>query len=166
MEGKMNTSLIQKGPIRLVGMLITGKPEEIVLQMNAIWMEQFMPHAEQIRPFSVDNAFYGAWIFIDENTTAYLAGMAVEDLPVVPAGLVEKELPAAQYAVFDCTVQTIGQTLDWAYHQWLPGSPFEYDISASDFEYYPPSRQTGDELAQIYIPVRQKQFPPPSINVN
>jgi predicted transcriptional regulator YdeE len=162
----MNTSLVERGPIRLVGLLVTGKPEEIVPQMQGIWMEQFLPHAEQLRPFSVDNAFYGAWIWIDEQTTAYMAGMAVENLPGVPDGLSEKELPAARYAVFDCTVGSIGQAYDWAYHQWLPGSPFEYDVSASDFEYYPPSGEGGDDLAQVYIPVREKQALPPAISMN
>jgi predicted transcriptional regulator YdeE len=162
----VDTSLVEKGPIHLVGTMVTGKPEDIVPQMNDIWMNQFIPHAEQLRPFSLDDAFYGAWIWVDENTTAYLAGMAVEALPEIPQGLMEKVLPAAKYAVFDCTVSTIGQTYDQAYREWLPNSPYEYDITASDFEYYPPSTESGDRLAQIFIPIREKQPLSPMTNLN
>ncbi len=106
----MEPRFVEKEPIRLVGIANFGKPEEIVPKLNDIWMNQFMKYDEQLKPYSVDKAYYGAWIGDPDGNATYVAGMMVENMAEVPAGLGVRTLPAARYAVFPCTVSTIGKT--------------------------------------------------------
>jgi predicted transcriptional regulator YdeE len=66
-------------------------------------------------------------------------------------------VPAAHYAVFDCELSTIGPTWQAAYGQWLPGSAYELDTAAVDFEFYPPHSGEGEMKVEIYIPVKAKE---------
>ncbi len=153
----MNVRFEEKGPIRLVGIVTHGKPEEITPHITDIWMNQFMKFDEQLRPYSVDKAYYGAWIGTPDGSADYMAGMAVENLPEIPEGLGERILPAAKYAVFDCTVATIGDTYGQVYGEWLPASAYEYDMMAADFEFYPPNTENNASPTAVYIPIKEKQ---------
>jgi predicted transcriptional regulator YdeE len=156
-ESQMEPKFVEKGPIRLVGVIAFGKPETITPRLNDIWMNQFMKFDDQLKPYSIDKAYYGAWIGDPEGNSTYFAGMAVENLPEIPRGLEERILPAATYAVFDCTVGTFGDAYGEVYGSWLPQSAYEYDIMAADFEFYPPDTATNQSPAQIFIPVKLKQ---------
>jgi predicted transcriptional regulator YdeE len=153
----MEPRFVERYPIRLIGILTAGKPEEIVPHLNEIWMDRFMKYDELLKPYSSDKAYYGAWTWtVPGVQQAYMAGMAVEGLAQIPDGLEEIILPAARYAVFDATVSTFGVVYDEIYNQWLPSSPYEYDIMAADFEYYPPNTENGDSPTQIYIPIKTR----------
>jgi AraC family transcriptional regulator len=153
----MEPKFVEKGPIRLIGIVKTGKLDDIVPNLNDIWMNQFMNYEPQVKPFSIDQAYYGAWIGHPDGSCTYVAGMAVAEMAEIPGGLAERVLPAAQYVVFDCTVKTIGQTYDEVYGRWLPASTYEYDLMANDFEFYPADTETNESPAQVYVPVRLKQ---------
>ena len=153
----MEPKFIDKDPIRLVGVIAFGKPETITPLLNDIWMNQFMKYDDQLKPYSVDKAYYGAWIGEPDGNATYVAGMAVENLPEIPQGLGERVLPAATYAVFDCTVGSIGDAYGEIYGTWLPASAYEYDPAASDFEFYPPDTQNSGSPTQVFIPVREKK---------
>jgi predicted transcriptional regulator YdeE len=156
-ESKMEPKFIEKDPIRLVGVTAFGKPETITPNLNDIWVNQFMKYDDLLKPFSTDKAYYGAWIGDPEGNATYIAGMAVANLPEIPEGLEERILPAATYAVFDCTVDTFGRTYGAIYGTWLPQSGYEYDMMASDFEFYPSDTATSDSPTQIFLPVKVKQ---------
>ncbi len=153
----MDIRFIEKGPIRVVGILTHGKIEDITPKISDIWMNQFMKYDEQLKPHSPDKAYYGVWFGNPGGSADYLVGMAVENLTEIPEELAERVLPAAKYAVFPCTVGTIGETYGQIYGQWLPASDYEYDIMAADFELYPPDTETNQSPAEVYIPVKEKQ---------
>ena len=150
----MEPEMIERGPIQIVGVLTRGKPEE--LDYSDIWANQYMPFDAQVKPFSPDGGYYGAW-FSEEGGSAYLAGMAVEAMPNTPAGLVARTLPAAKYAVFTCTMKTMSATYPYIFQQWLPASAYALDSDAADFEYYPPTSNSEDSPVRIYIPIKQKE---------
>lgn len=150
----MEPEMMERGPIQIVGILTRGKPEE--LNYPDIWANQYMKYDEQIKPFSPDKGYFGAWLG-EEGEPAYLAGMAVEGMTEIQEGLVLRTLPAAKYAVFTCTMATISAAYPFIYQQWLPTSPYELDVSASDFEYYPPNGDSPDAPVRIFIPVKQKE---------
>ncbi len=153
----MDVRFVEKGPIRVAGILTHGRPEEITPRITDIWMNEFMKYDEQLKPYSPDKAYFGAWFGYPDGSADYLVGMAVENLSEIPEGLVERVLPAAKYAVFACTVGTIGETYGQIYGQWLPASPYEYDTMAADFEFYPPDTETNQSPTEVYIPVKEKQ---------
>jgi predicted transcriptional regulator YdeE len=149
----MDVKFVEKGPIRLVGVVTHGKPDEITPQMMDIWGKRFMKHEAELKPYSADKAYYGAWIGSPDMSADYLAGMRVENLPEIPDGMEERVLPAAKYAIFPCTAATLGDTYGMIYGQWLPQSIYEFDSMAADFEYYLPD----SEAAEVYIPVKEKE---------
>ncbi len=153
----MEPRFVDKGSIRLVGILTAGKLDEIMPKITEIWMERFMKYDELLKSCSPDKAYYGVWTWkVMGEQMAYLAGMAVEGLAEIPQGLEEVVLPPTRYAVFDATVSTFGVVYDKIYTQWLPSSPYEYDYMSADFEYYPPDTKESDSPTQIYIPIKAK----------
>ena len=140
--------MIDKGPLIIVGVITYGHPDQ--LNYGAIWNEQFGPLEDEIKPFSLDQAFYGAWLFDPDGAQAYLAGMAVSGNSVVPEGCVMRELRGAKYVIFPCSISEITATYNEIYEHWLPESSYEFDTGASDFEFYPPQPGTP----AIFIPVK------------
>ena len=104
-----------------------------------------MPHHNRIQPLSTDKAYYGVWFETEEEGLMdHIAGMAVEETEGLPESFVAREVPAATYAVFECSVGTIGKTWDEIYRQWLPSSEYEADLECASFEYYPPDTSGND----------------------
>ena len=117
-----------------------------------------MSYHDQIQPLSVDQSYYGVYLGTDHaKPLDYLAGMAVEDVDAVPECLVVRELPAAQYAVFECMLKTLGPTYGTIWKEWLPSSPYELDVAAFGFDFYPPNTTSGDSPMHIYFPIKARQ---------
>jgi predicted transcriptional regulator YdeE len=121
----MEPKIVDRGAFTVMGVLAHGAPDK--MDFNDVWANRFMPHNDQVVPFSTDKAYYGLWFASDEKDGApdYVAGMAVENVSSVPEGLVLRQVPAARYAMFECTMKTIGETYGYAYQRWLPASPYE-----------------------------------------
>jgi len=81
--------------------------------------------------------------------------MAVKDVTATPKDLVLREIPAAQYAVFECHVHKIGETYQFIFREWLPNSHYAFSELAPAFEQYPPE---GDDESPvlIHIPIVDK----------
>jgi len=122
---------------------------------HTLWMERYMPHDEQVKPLSTDKAYYSVYFALDQQEYC-LDGMAVAADAVAPEGLVLRQVAAGRYAAFDCTVNTIGQTWQAIFDEWLPRSAFEIPPDASSFEYYAPNTETGDSPVMIYLPIKDK----------
>jgi predicted transcriptional regulator YdeE len=123
---------------------------------GAIW-KSFEARHEEIRSLSTDQAYYGVSFATEEDGIFdYVAGMVVADVGVVPEGLVVREVPAARCAVLECPLQSIGDTYRYAFAEWLPGSPYEFDSSAPAYERYSPEGDEGSPV-RIHIPIREKQ---------
>ena len=65
------------------------------------------------------------------------------------------EIPESKYAVFTCTLPTIGKAFDYAYKTWLPQSGYERTCG-SEFEFYDKDYNPEDENSEmyIYIPIK------------
>ncbi len=133
-----------------------------------MWMKKFMPVEVLVRQFSLDQACYGVFFHQDDPDSPpdYLAGMVVSlqecaclecEVEFQRANLTIRQVPAARYAVYECTFRDLGQASDFILGKWLPGSPWEYDFPLPGFEFYPPEAATSDSPVLIYIPVREKK---------
>lgn len=152
----MEPSFEFRSTVKIAGVLEHGNPKEI--DYGDVWMNRYMKFDEFLKPFSVDKAYYGVSFCVgNHGAVDYVAGMVVEGLETVPEGLVLREIPAARFAVFPCTVQTIGQTFNEIYGKWLPESAYEFDNASADFELYPPKTENNEDPVMIYLPVRTKQ---------
>ncbi len=121
---------------------------------KAIW-EQFMAREAEVTPHNSDGVYYGVFFPTgEEGLDDHLAGMAVTGVTEAPEGLVLREVPAGQEAVFPCTMDTIGATWASAF-EWLPANGQEYDHPLPCYERYVPSPQ-GPPTVTIHIPVRAR----------
>jgi AraC family transcriptional regulator len=149
----MKPDRIQLEPFRVMGIVARVKMGgESAEQFRAIWAEFESRHAE-IASYAADRCYYGVSLGPDEQGMIdYLAGMAVEGVVEAPEGLTAREISGADYAVFPCSLKTIGETYGSIFGEWLPESGFRPDPSAPSFEKYPPA---GDESSPvlIHIPV-------------
>jgi predicted transcriptional regulator YdeE len=126
---------------------------------EGVW-NRFMAFHNEISALSTDGAYYGVSFVPDDvqegEAMEYVAGMAVGELADVPEGLVLREVPSARCAVFACAVETIHQTYEHIFHQWLPESQCEADHPLPNYEHYPPATARPDSPVFIYIPIREK----------
>lgn len=86
----------------------------------------------------------------------YIAGAEVSAVEHVPAGMMAQRVPAQKYAVFDCTLPTIGQTYSFIMEQWQPASGYER-ADAPDFELYGEHWDDNDPMGSpmsIYWPIK------------
>ncbi len=166
----METKIVEKGPILLVGLSFFGDP----FQMSGAWTEEneigrlwtrlmnYLTHnSDRIRHVKSYETSYE--LHIEHEETALIGefevfvGIEVDKLEDVPVQLVVKILPPSRYAVFTITGQMIAS--DWSrmvYGEWLPESGHEA-IPGYSFQLYDQrfkGTQNLDESAlDVYIPI-------------
>ncbi len=148
---EMEPKIVSKVAFTAVGMLYHGKNENN--EIAQLWA-QFNPRIPEIQHI-VDGAFGVCGNTQENGEFDYMAGFAVSSTEAVPQGMQTWEVPAQKYAVFPCTLKTIGETYKYAFETWLPGSGYKY-TEGPDFEYYDEDfdpQQEGSVL-YIYVPIQ------------
>lgn len=150
----MEPKIVERDRFTVMGIQerFTPETEDFV----GIWKRYMVRHRE-IEALSDAKGWYGVCFAADaEDAMDYLAGMAVPECSQCPDGLVMREVPAARYAVFACTVATIHDAYEFIHGQWVAASPYTYDRPKPDFEEYAPGTDSGDSPVFIHIPIRGK----------
>ena len=148
--------IVSQEAFAVVGMLYHGKNENH--EIPAMW-GRLGPRMDEIRHRSDEEA-YGVCFAMDaDGAFDYVAGLAVSSSEDVPAGMVYREVPAGNYARFECSLPTIGQAYDYAFKTWLPASQEWEHVTHPDFELYPADYDPDDLASKMYIfvPLRKKQ---------
>ncbi len=86
----------------------------------------------------------------------YIAGAEVAHAGAVPEGMVARDVPAQKYAVFECTLPTLGETYKYIMEEWQPASGYER-ADAPDFEVYDDNWAMNDPAGSpmyVYWPIR------------
>lgn len=121
----------------------TGKVPQVCALMNS-------------EPLGLMGISVGDW-YGEENRFDYYA--AVASTQPVPEGMAEYQIPASQWAIFDCLgpMPTAVQELQRRIvSEWLPGSGYEYG-NAPDIELYDDGdNQAADYHCQVWLPIRKK----------
>jgi AraC family transcriptional regulator len=148
--------MADRAAFTVLGVTVRGNVMD--LDYVGIWEKQFMPRAAEILPLSTDQSYYGAYFGTDQDMIMdFIAGVEVAPGTAVPAGLVARELPAASYAVFACAMKDTMATWMAIMQEWMPTSGYEWDMSASPFEHYPPGFMgEPDEQFAIWVPVKKQ----------
>ena len=152
----MQPKIINRNSFQVMGTLTRITPEnENVETFGTIW-QQFEAHRHLNMPRSTDQKYYGISFNTGEKGVRdYLAAMAVKNVTATPKELVVREIPAAQYAVFECDVQKIGETYQFIFREWLPNSHYAFSELAPAFEEYP-SECDDETPVLIHIPIVDK----------
>jgi AraC family transcriptional regulator len=149
----MEHQIVSKSAFTVVGMKYRGKNEHD--EIPQLWV-QFVPRIQEIVDRNPDPATYGVMYDYDEATGDfdYVAALHVNSASDLPEGMVSVEIPEAQYAVFTCTLPTLGRTYRQI-HQWLDQSEHEH-AGTPEFEYYGESFDPENLESQmsVYIPIK------------
>jgi predicted transcriptional regulator YdeE/effector-binding domain-containing protein len=93
----------------------------------------------------------------NEKEPWYIAGFEVVEVADLPAGMMRMTVPAQKYAVFPCTLSTIGATYRYITEEWGPRTGHEH-AEAPDFELYEeepdPNEPPQDMKLSIYWPIK------------
>jgi AraC family transcriptional regulator len=95
----------------------------------------------------------------EDTPFTYLAGLEFPPELPTPDGLESREVPAADYAVFEHigALDTLSDTYDAIYSTWLPNSEYQRRDS-DDFELYDERFQygAGESVMEIWVPIIRK----------
>jgi len=135
---------------------IQERADPMQVDYGAFWA-RFKARAAEVQPLATEPAGYGVYFPTDEEGLVdVFGGMAVAGNVTAPAGLVLREVPAAEYAVFECTMREIGALWGAIFGEWLPTSGYEHDPSKPCFEHFRPGCHEGTVPVRIFLSVRKK----------
>jgi len=145
----MQPQIVSKSAFVVVGMKYRGKADGD--NLKNLW-NQFGPRMADIRDTVRPDVCYGVMGNYDEATGEfdYVAGCEVKNAAAVPAGMTRWDVSAQTYAVFACTLPTMGEAYNAAYQQWLPQSGYRH-ADGAEFELYDEKFNPQDPAATLYL---------------
>ena len=151
----MEPKIANLNQFKIIGIKKRFKSEK--QHYDNIWKE-FMNYYDKIKINSIDNAFYGINFAPDENDVQdYIAGIAVDNNFQNPIdALVEHIQPSSSYAIFECTVNNIGETYGMIFSKWINNGQYTVnDKKIPCYDYYPPNTKSAEDKVFLYIPIIQ-----------
>ncbi len=151
----MEPKFVTRPAFTIVGMAYCGKNENE--EIPQLWQE-FTPRGPEIRARRETGHAYGVIYGFDDESGVmdYLAGIEVAEAGDLPQGMIALDLPHKTYAVFECTLPTLMQTMGQIYGTWLPDSGYRR-AEGPEFEFYDerfdPARE--DSVNSVFIPVKK-----------
>jgi AraC family transcriptional regulator len=149
----MEPKIINRTAFTVVGMHVHGKNEQN--EIPRLW-QVLGPRVEEIKNMVPASPAYGISANMDTATGEfdYVAGFEVSSVEGIPEGMVSWTIPGGKYAVFTCTLPTLGDTFRHAYQTWMPqagyrpaGSP-EFEVYDEHFD-----PQVPESEFEVYIPI-------------
>ena len=124
-------------------------------QLPALW-QAFNPRRSEINAALDSPESFGITHNFDHATNEfdYFAAIAVSQKKNIPSGMELIELPAQDYAVFDCTLQSLMETIQAIHSDWLPNSKHQR-APGPEFELYDENwnPDEGAFAMSIWIPI-------------
>lgn len=149
----MEPKIVSRPAFTVAGMALRSTGQEG--EFGQLW-QRFMPRMHEIQQVVDPATSYGVMYNYDEATGRfdYLAGFEVASGAALPEGMTSADIPAQTYAIFTCTLPTIGQAYQHIYGTWLPQSGYQHAPSP-EFELYGADFNPNDPASemQIYIPI-------------
>lgn len=157
----MNVLITQRPALKCIGMQIeTSTAETAVPQL---W-ETFIARMHEIDEIAVPNCSLGICLRDsireddDETRFTFLAARVVKNFDILPPDMVSYEIPETLVAVFTHkgSLETLSETYDYIYEQWLPESGYQL-ADGDELEWYDAryDYDSEDSEMDIHIPVRQ-----------
>jgi predicted transcriptional regulator YdeE/DNA-binding transcriptional MerR regulator len=157
---KMEPKIVDKAAFTVVGVPFAGfishSPYEGGSENNEIgktW-DEFNARAPEIK--HVSGPAYGLCFGMpNEKEPWYIAGIEVTRVEDVPPGMMSMSVPAQKYAIFPCTLGTLGATYRYITEEWQPRTGHQH-ADAPDFELYDeesdPENEKEGKLS-VYWPI-------------
>lgn len=158
-ENQMELELKTLPAFKVFGLLYVGKNENH--EITALW-GQFNQRGDELCPPATTQT-YGVCRMLPNSKAGefeYLAGVEYQEGQPLPRGTVLREVPACAVAVFKHlgAADTLHQTYQNIYTQWLPASGYEplepgfdMEVYTEEFTFFEP-----DSVMYIYVPIKPK----------
>jgi AraC family transcriptional regulator len=150
----MEPRIVDRPEFTVVGMHVRGKNE--TNEIPRMWQD-LGPRVQEIKNMVPANAAYGISANMDPATGEfdYVAGFEVSLADDVPPGMVSWTVPAGTYAVFRCSLPTLGETFQHAYQTWIPQAGYQ-PVGGPDVEVYDEHFDPQDPNSEfdVYIPIQ------------
>jgi predicted transcriptional regulator YdeE/DNA-binding transcriptional MerR regulator len=150
---RMEPKIVSQPAFTVVGMKYRGKNENN--EIPQLW-QAFGPRMGEVQHKVAPEVAYGVCSTFDEQSGEfdYVAGFEVDSTAGIPEGMVSFEVPGGKYAIFTCTLPTIGEAYKYAFETWLPQSGHRR-ADRPDFELYDEKFEPSvlDSEMFIYIPI-------------
>lgn len=153
----MEPKIVRKSSFQIIGMQFRGNNDNNACPK--LW-DKFAKRIADVKPFTTSPiTAFGVCSNCDmeNNIFDYTVGLEVKDSSRVPADMVSLEIPAQEYAVFECTLPTLMVVLDEIDKKWLPKSDYlrtagpEFELYDADFD-----PEIPESKMYLYIPVVKK----------
>lgn len=169
-EGLMEPKIIKKNAVKIVGYEIETSSndgrnfKEISLFWNSYFTDGRMEKLHS-QDFVKKHTEYGVcYGFKGDGSFKYMIGVEVENFDNISAEFAKHEIPEAEFAVFttpkannDNFTQKIQETTKFIYNEWIPNSPYKFDMSSNDYELYDERSECGENrVMDICIPIIKK----------
>lgn len=156
-ENEMKPRIVNLPAFTLAGLPYFGKNEN--QEISALW-SQFNPRTAELKHIAPGSPAIGLCTSDPNVKTGefeYVAGFQVDNESDIPAGMVVRQVPANQYAVFTHvgSLKDLRDTYHFIYQVWLPQSgytmngPIDFEWYDEDFKDFAP-----DSRFYIYVPVK------------
>lgn len=156
-ENDMEPKIVTLTDITVVGLPWVGLPGGQGIPET--W-DVFNQRCREIKHIAANSPAYGVCSMLPNGTQGefeYTPSFAVDRVEDVPEGMVVRQVPSGQYAVFSHVgpLDTLKATYEYIYQVWIPQSGYKV-ASGIDFELYGPEFVDGapDSKFYIYIPVK------------
>ena len=146
MEPKITT----KPAFQIIGLQFRGNNDNN--ECPKLW-DSFIQRFEEVKPLATNPiTAFGVCADFDmqKNIFTYSAGLQVDNTDTIPEDMVSVSIPEQEYAVFECTLPSIMNTIDKIYKEWLPESKFKR-ADGPEFELYPPDFDPDKPESPIFI---------------
>lgn len=150
----MEPRIADKEAFSVMGVGVRGNPMQ--LDYQDIWGRQFARVAPALEALSTEPGYHGVYFGTDgEGTVDVIAGAAVAADAQPVEGAIKRRVPASTYAVFECTLATVGQTRGYIEGQWKHEAGYEGNPGCGCVEHFAPGCQGPDAPVVIYTAVRK-----------
>lgn len=162
----MEYRIEERGEFRVVGYLAEGDwtLENAGEKASAFWQELVGDNGKMIHDAialmdgSEPQALLGVSFCDEGRFSGYLVGVATG--ASCSEGMVERMVPAATYAVFDC-MGSLPDAIQRLQHrilaEWLPSSGYEWAPKADVEVYFGPRMTADDYRSQVWLPIERRQ---------
>ncbi len=153
MDGKLIPDFKHREQFIVAGLKTRGNNDQE--QLSALW-DRFGELHERLGDRVATDSAYGIIDSFDRTTGDfdYMAGVEVYSEEDLPQGIDGWKVLSNNYAVFPTTLNTIRQTIDRIYTEWMPHSNYRR-APGPEFEFYDKQfdPHDRDSTFYLYIPI-------------
>lgn len=162
-DQKMEYKIIEKAPFKVIGKAIrvSTRDGENRRRIPEFWQECHKNGLCDRLAGSPAKELLGICMEFscDQEEFSYLIGVKADPGETVPEDLMEKEIPAASWAVFQSVgplPEAIQKVWERIFSEWFPATGYEH-AGGPELEVYPPCEgKSEDYRCEVWIPIIKK----------